>query len=240
MEVCRMRFKRDVTHVIFLDLEYYVPEEHRNRPGLKANPYLNGGFLIGGVFQRYFPIENKLEKKEEFWIWEQDGESIGGKEKALLEKIYHYFRESWTRWEVFGRDPHLTEPIVAGFGIARFDVPVLFSRSLKHEIADPTKLYDTYFKLRLFDLSVAAATIVPETEYPKVLAPVSQNWAVKHLIGNVERKPSGTTVWELYDQGNYEKIAERTRAEVEIAERVYINLLRIRNKRGNKEGNVQS
>ncbi|WP_456366451.1 hypothetical protein [Thermococcus sp.] len=155
-------------------------------------------------------------------------------------EIYYYFRESWTRWKVLGNDSRLTEPIVAGFGIARFDVPVLFSRSLKHEIADPTKLYDTYFKLRPFDLSVAAATIVPETKYPKVLAPVSQNWAVKHLIGKTERKPSGTTVWELYEQGNYEKIAERTRTEVEIAKRVYSNLLRIRNKRGNKDGNVQS
>ena len=235
-----MRFKPNVTHVIFLDLEYYVPKEHRNRPGLKANLYLDGGFLIGGVFQRYFPREDKFEKKEEFWIWEHESENTEEMEKALLKKIYLYIRESWTRWEVLGNDSRLTEPIVAGFGIARFDIPVLFARSLKNGIADPAKLYDTYFKLRPFDLSVAAATIVPETKYPKVLAPVSQKWAVKHLIGKEERKPSGTAVWELYDQGNYEKIAERTRAEVEIAKRVYINLLRIRNKRGNKDGNRQS
>jgi len=228
-----MRFKRGVTHIIFLDLEYYVPQEHRNRPGLKANPYLNGGFLIGGVFQRYFPLSGQWEKKEEFWIWEQDGESTEEKEKALLGKIYLYIRESWTRWEMLGNDSRLTEPIVVGFGIARFDIPVLFVRSMKHGIADPTKLYDTYFKLRLFDLSVAAATIIPETKYPKILAPVSQNWAVKHLDGNVKRKSSGTTVWELYDQGNYEKIAERTREEVEIA-RVYNELIKLRNNRENK------
>ncbi|WP_297487263.1 hypothetical protein [Thermococcus sp.] len=224
-----MRFKPNVTHVVFLDLEYYAPKEHRNRPGLKANPYLDGGFLIGGVFQRYFPIEDKLEKEGEFWIWDYKDENTKEKERELLRRIYYYFRESWMRWEALGNDSHLTEPIVAGFGIARFDVPVLFARSLKHEIADPARLYDIYFKLRPFDLSVAVATIVPETKYPKVLAPVSQNWAIKHLIGNVERKPSGTTVWELYDQGNYEKIAERTKAEVEIAEKVYSNLLRIRN-----------
>ena len=58
-----MRFKRGATHVIFFDIEYYVPEEHRKGPGLKASPYLKGSFVIGGVFQRYFPLENKFEKK---------------------------------------------------------------------------------------------------------------------------------------------------------------------------------
>jgi len=157
-------FKREITHVIFFDIEYYVPEEHRNRPGLKANPYMDGSFVIGGVFQRYFPVEDRLEEKEEFWIWDMKGRDTTEQEKNLLEKIYLYFRESWTRWELLGGDPRLTEPIVAGFGITRLDIPVLFARSQIHRIAEPERLYDTYFKLRHFDLSVTSAPMIPEQE----------------------------------------------------------------------------
>ncbi|WP_258083470.1 3'-5' exonuclease family protein [Thermococcus thermotolerans] len=226
-----MRFKHGVTHVIFFDIEYYVPEEHRNRPGLKANPYLNGGFVIGGVFQRYFPIENKFEKKEEFWIWEMNGKDIQEKERELLRKIYYYFRESWTRLEVFGNGPRLTEPIAAGFGIARFDIPVLFVRSLIHEIAEPEKLYETYFKMRHLDLSVASVPLTPERKYPEVLAPVSQNWVIKNLLMIENKKPSGTEVWDFYDRSEHDRIRKRTIEEIEISKDVYFKLKKIRNKR---------
>jgi len=224
-----MRFKREVTHVIFFDIEYYVPKEYRNRPGLKANPYLDGSFVIGGVFQRYFPIEDKLEEKEEFWIWDMEGKDVMEREKNLLRKIYLYFRGSWTRWELLGRDPRLTEPMVAGFGITHLDIPTLFVRSLIHGIAEPERLYDTYFKLRHFDLSVASAPMIQENRDRKVLAPVSQNWAVRNLLGDRRRKPSGTIVWELYDAGDYRGIMERTRDEIEVAKRVYLNLRKLRN-----------
>ena len=91
-----MRFKRGITHVVFFDIEYYVPGEHRNEPDLRGNPYLDEGFVIGDVFQRYFPVESKLEKKEEFWIWDMEGEDTWEKERNLPRKIYLYFRESWT------------------------------------------------------------------------------------------------------------------------------------------------
>ena len=224
-----MRFKREVTHVIFFDIEYYVPREHRNGPGLRANPYLNGSFVMGGVFQRYFPIDEKPEKKEEFWIWDMEGKDVVEQEKNLLEKIYLYFRESWTRWELLGKDPGLTEPMAVGFGITRLDIPVLFVRSLIHRIAEPERLYDTYFKLRHFDLSVASAPLIPENRNRKVLTPVSQNWAVRNLLGDGRRKPSGTTVWELYDAGEYQAIMERTREEVELARKVYQELRKLRN-----------
>lgn len=224
-----MKFKREVTHVIFFDIEYYVPKEYRNRPGLKANPYMDGSFVIGGVFQRYFPVEDRLEEKEEFWIWDMEGRDTTEQEKNLLEKIYLYFRESWTRWELLGGDPRLTEPIVAGFGITRLDIPVLFARSQIHRIAEPERLYDTYFKLRHFDLSVTSAPMIPENRNPNVLAPVSQNWAVKNLLRDGERKPSGTTVWELYDVEDHKDIKERTLGEVELAKRVYLELRKLRN-----------
>ncbi|ASJ08189.1 hypothetical protein A3L11_02685 [Thermococcus siculi] len=230
-----MRFKPGATHLIFFDIEYYVPPEYRDRPGLKANPYDSGGFVIGGVFQRYFPLDksNNWEPKKEFWIWDQEGGSIEEREKKLLEKVYFYIRESWTRWEVLGqvldKNPNLTEPIAVGFGISRFDIPVLFVRSLKHEIADPAKLYETYFKLRQFDLSIAASPLIPERKYHRILGPVSQNWTVKNLLKEEDRKPSGTTVWELYDSGDYEKIKNRTWREVEATKEVYLKVLKLRN-----------
>ena len=62
-----------------------------------------------------------------------------------------------------------------------------------------------------------------------MLAPVSQNWTVRNLFGDERRKPSGTTVWELYEAGDYPAIIERTREDVETAERVYLKLKKLRN-----------
>jgi hypothetical protein len=106
---------------------------------------------------------------------------------------------------------------------------VLFARSQIHRIAEPERLYDTYFKLRHFDLSVTSAPMIPENRNPNVLAPVSQNWAVKNLLRDGERKPSGTTVWELYDVEDHKDIKERTLGEVELAKRVYLELRKLRN-----------
>lgn len=102
-----------------------------------------------------------------------EGKDVVEQEKNLLEKIYLYFRESWTRWELLGKDPGLTEPMAVGFGITRLDIPALFVGSRVHGIANPERLYDTYFKLRHFDLSVASAPVLPESRNRKVLAPVS-------------------------------------------------------------------
>lgn len=59
----RLRAKRfdKNTQVIFFDLEYYVPKEQRNNTvGLVANPYrCTGGFIIGGVFKKYYPLRGK-------------------------------------------------------------------------------------------------------------------------------------------------------------------------------------
>ena len=67
-----VQYYPEKTQILFFDLEFYVPENDREgRLGLKANPYKNGHFLIGGTFLRYFPLLNheKNNIKKEFWIW---------------------------------------------------------------------------------------------------------------------------------------------------------------------------
>lgn len=62
-----IQYYPEKTQIIFFDLEFYVPEcDREGRLGLKANPYKNDHFLIGGTFIKTFPLlpnEKKNVKK---------------------------------------------------------------------------------------------------------------------------------------------------------------------------------
>jgi hypothetical protein len=228
-----MRFDRNATQVVFFDLEYYVPPKFRNgKTGLTANPYREG-FLIGGVFQRYFPLKKTFDRRREFWIWDYNGNK-----KELHKDIYEYFKDCWN---IYFRknDPKLTEPIVVGFGVSRFDVPILFAKSLMHKMDKPSKLYDTFFNLRILDLSNVCAPFVKD--HPLILAPVSQNRAVANLIDNrLEPKVSRSIIWELYDNKEFEKIAEIANDKINTAICMYFKIIEERNSRFSLGGDVNA
>ena len=88
-----VQYYPEKTQILFFDLEFYVPENDREgRLGLKANPYKNGHFLIGGTFLRYFPLLNheKNNIKKEFWIW-----NYNNSEKEMLKNILKFVEDSW-------------------------------------------------------------------------------------------------------------------------------------------------
>ena len=87
-----LRHFPDKTKIIFFDLEYYVPLESRERRtpgGMTFSPVLRGHKILGGTFQTYFPMLDKIEPARQIWEWNQ------GSEKAVLESILRLLKHEW-------------------------------------------------------------------------------------------------------------------------------------------------
>ena len=86
------KFFPDRTKVIFFDLEYYVPHSDRDRSvpsGMRFSPHMDGHKVLGGSFLTYFPMEDRVGKKCNFWEW-----NIGD-ELGVLTAIYDLFETEW-------------------------------------------------------------------------------------------------------------------------------------------------
>jgi hypothetical protein len=213
-------FDPSLTEIIFFDLEFYVPPSDRRRRGasLFSNPFRKGHFLLGGVFSRVFPLRERLSvgaqpPLSEFWIWQV------GDEAGLLKDIYSYFQDAWKPLQ--NKVPSQADLIAVGIGISRFDLPALFSRSLRHKIARRSELFSCYFNLKTVDLSDVGILLPPR---PTVLYPRTANELARHFQLPEEKK-SGTRVWDMYDAGDYESIESRTREEVQNIIRIYSSLI---------------
>lgn len=215
-----VQFDPNLTEMIFFDLEFYVPEEERDKPGasLLSNPCKEGQFLLGGVFTRYWPLKNHNIKFEfeHFWIWKLDSE------EEVLNSIYNYFMESWNRLE--NKDPRQADLILCGQGISRYDVPILYIRSIANEIDEPDKLFECYFKTKQVDLSNVAIPYFnrgPRVMYPKTTNQILGRFSIK------SEKSSGIKVWEMYDARDYDEIEDRTENEVRDCIEIYRSLYKI-------------
>jgi hypothetical protein len=198
------------TEVIFLDIECYVPPEARKKSkgSMIYNPARIDNFVLGGVFRRTFPRQNKIEPPWQVWNWAKENE------KTTLQQIYDYINESWRMIE--GRTANHPDLILAGIGISRLDVPTLYVRSSLHQIDSEVALYETYFKTKIVDLGdvgIALFRNKPEI-YP--LYPKTSN-ALMSRLGIQGRKVSGKSVWDLYESREFDAIMERTASEVEDA-----------------------
>jgi hypothetical protein len=94
----------------FFDLEYYVPKADRGRAsyaGMSFSPFLPGHKIMGGVFQTYFPMQDRVEAPRRFWEWEL------GSEKALLRALYKHLE---TQWRSIGKQSGGL--MLAGIGIS--------------------------------------------------------------------------------------------------------------------------
>lgn len=203
-----INFDPRFTQVIYLDTECYVPPEDRQRsPGsLIVNPGNPRHFLLGGVFCREFPLQQKLYNAEHFWGWEKE------EEKDTLTRIYGYFQDSWRKLE--GKSFENPDLIIIGAGVSRFDIPMLFVRSLLNRIDSVEKLYETYFKTKIVDLGDVGIPLFTRNPDP-VLYPKTIN-ALTSRLQIETRKLSGKTVWEMYDSHEFDAIKARTAGEVEI------------------------
>jgi len=198
------------TEVVFLDIECYVPPEARqqSKSSLIYNPAKEDNFVLGGVFRRAFPLQNRKEPPWQVWNWAKEDE------KNTLQQIYNYFNESWRMIE--GRTPNNPDLILAGFGISRFDIPVLYVRSSFNHIATEISLYETYFKTKIVDLGDVGIPLFRNKPGIYPIYPKTANALISRL-GIKSRKVSGKSVWDLYDSRQFEAIKERTASEVEDA-----------------------
>ena len=167
--------------------------------------------MLGGVFQRGFPLQKKMEPPKSIWNWSKD------EEKATLGEIYQYFRESWKLIE--GKSSDNPDLILVGTGISRMDVPALFIRSVLHKVESESALYETYFKTKIVDLGdVGIALFKPDPRFFGIY-PKTTN-ALMSRLGIPSHKQTGKSVWELYEAHEYEAIKERTKSEVDAAVRM--------------------
>jgi hypothetical protein len=203
-------FDPKFTEVVVLDIECYVPPEARqqSKGSMIYNPARTDHFVLGGVFRRAFPLQNKIEPPFQVWNWARE------EEKTTLQQIYEYFTDSWKLIE--GRTFNHPDLILVGTGISRLDVPTLYVRSVLYHIDTEAVLYETYFKTKIVDLGNVGIPLFRNNPSIYPLYPKTTNALISRLRMQ-SRKTSGKSVWELYESGQFDAIKERTASEVENA-----------------------
>ncbi len=203
-------FAPQFTEVVFFDIECYVPPETRNisKRSMKYNPAVDSHFVLGGVFQRMFPLQNKLEPRWQVWNWNIE------QEKDTLKAIYNYINDCWKLIE--NKKDNQPDLMLVGTGISRHDVPTLYIRSTKHCIDNAQAIFDTYFKTKIIDLTDVAIPLFKHNPsiYPIYPKPTNAILSRFKLQEN-GRKESGKNVWEMFESKEYEAIKKRTNSEVD-------------------------
>jgi hypothetical protein len=208
-------FNPRFTEVIYFDIECYVPinERQQSKSSMKFNPCKDKDFVLGGVFRRSFPLQNRIEQPKEIWNWKPEAE------KATLTEIYSFFKQSWNLLD--GKTDQNPDLILIGTGISRHDIPTLYMRSLKHNIDSQEALYETYFKTKVVDLGDAGILLFRNNPKIYPMYPKTTNALMSRIgLQTQVRKETGKNVWELYELGQYDAIKERTLSEVENAVKI--------------------
>ncbi|MHA2298793.1 MAG: hypothetical protein ACXAEU_24450 [Candidatus Hodarchaeales archaeon] len=216
--------------MIFFDLEFYVPPRDRAKrpPSLKANPYLPEHCLLGGVFAESIPFSSSIDDYDvkKLWLWREDFS-----EKQMLEKIFNYLTTAWKRAdkEIIPLKTKEKDLVMSGINIASVDLPYLFARMEKHQIACPDQLFGMFFSAKIIDLSQIGTMIFKDFN-GEMLYPPTTNGLKKHLRLKSPVKLSGTIVWKQYDNKDYQGIEDRTLQEIKDFISIYSKLLEIRKK----------
>lgn len=208
-----LRHFPDKTKIVFFDLEYYVPEDSRQRKtpgGMTFSPVLLGHKILGGTFQTYFPILDKIESARPVWEWRN------GSEKAVLQEVLRLLKREWSPIET--RD-QLGSLMLCGIGISHSDVPALLAKMTAHQLDSPARIYDLLYGCRQIDLTTATYCQFSFNQsyfaYPKSKSHLYQ----KYLDGKTIE--SGKSVWALYEAKDYAAIEERSVAEVSDSVAIY-------------------
>ncbi len=208
-----LRFFPEKTKIIFLDLEYYVPAEDRQRKtpsGMIFSPVLPGHKILGGTFLTYYPMQDRVGKRFDIWEWKQ------GSEKDVLLNVFQLFQKEWKSIEAKHQAASL---MLSGIGISHSDVPALVTKLSSSAVADPARIYDLLCGCRQIDLTTATCCQFSFNHsyftYPKSKSALYQ----KYLNG--KKLDSGKSVWNLYDNKNFDAIEKRSREEINDALAIY-------------------
>ena len=217
-----LNFDNEKTLAFILDTEWYVPLADRTTSlsSLKVNPTRPEHRFIGGVFYCFHPLNKneKVEKKEIFVNSLNEND-----EKNALAEVYTFFNEHWE--QLAGKRDSVPDLITIGTGISRLDLPGLFARSVLLGIDDVPKLYDTYLKTKVVDLSEVAIPYFNKNR-PNLLYPVPTNSIMSMFNIEGDLKTTGKSVWEMVDKNDFDGVKNRVRGEVETLYKIYFRIVK--------------
>lgn len=204
--------------IVFFDLEYYVPSSSRNDQtfGLVYDPDASGQFLIGGSHVTFRVSElgndDPFREMKSFW-----GRCIEDERKAVLA-FYNVLKKALKLNK--SNQPYFS-PVLCGVGITHSDWPVLLHLFVKHEIIRNDEVFRFQNQFRILDLQIVSIPFFNSNYpllYPKKKADLMQKF--------LKEKPmkDGCSVWSMFDQGEFEKIALRNDLEVRQAVQIYRRL----------------
>ncbi len=201
-----LRHFPDKTKIIFLDLEYYVPQASRERKspgGMTFSAVLPDHKILGGTFQTYYPMLDRLSPAREIWEW-----TAGSEKEALREMLLLLEKE----WRSIEREQKHGSLMLSGIGISHSDVPALLAKMTSYNLDSPHRIYDLLCGCRQIDLSTATYCQFSFKNsyfaYPKSKSHLYQ----QYLSGKILE--SGKSVWELYETGDYKAIERRSLMEI--------------------------
>jgi hypothetical protein len=207
--------------MLFFDLEFYVPPHDRaaSLSSLVVNPAKPEHVLLGGCFfsKRFAEPIPDTPALDGLWLWNFESEAALLRAiQARFEKEWHAQRQEGVR--ILGKPA--MDLVLCGAGIAKFDLPALYCRSVLHGIASPAELFELYFKARPIELSNVASFLFRSERilYPKT----TKEMAGK--LGLTEDKGSSKGVWESYEARDHASIENRTRAELQTVLAIYQRL----------------
>jgi hypothetical protein len=76
----RLRFFPEKTKIVFFDLEYFVPAGDRQRKtpsGMTYSPVLPGHKILGGTFLTYYPRQDRVGSRNDFWELQLGSKTMG-------------------------------------------------------------------------------------------------------------------------------------------------------------------
>lgn len=207
--------------MIFFDLEFYVPLKGRERKGFCYNPWDKSSKLLGGSFLVANPVKDLKLKSvvteknvKSFWLWECNSE------KELLEKIYEILKKAYD--VVYKAHDGRISPILCGIGISSSDVPIIFELFKRYKILSNSEAFYFQNKFRVIDISqLSIATFNNNSSfiYPKQKKLILQKYMPE------KKFESGKSVWDLYDEKNYNGIELRVIDEVLCSHYCYMKIL---------------
>ncbi len=218
--------------MICFDLEFYVPKKDRDgaMTPLRVNPCKEGHHLVGGVLvnmnrdpRRSVPREQYFQQ---FWAWKEDKNyhptaNHARGEKLVLKKIFNFFQRSWNFLSANStRKRKRLQLMLLGTGIARVDLPFLFIRSQKHQIAPDDVLFQTYLAGYPIDMTNVGLGRKEAFESPGAIKPIATS-ELMATCNMKSSKESGMIVWDWVDQKEYQRVEERTLKEVKINIQLY-------------------
>ncbi|MBR7793452.1 hypothetical protein KDM87_12670 [Undibacterium sp. FT147W] len=183
------------------------------------SPVLPGHKILGGSFQTYYPMQDRVGKKHNIWEW-----NLGG-EEAVLREIFQLFQQEWRSIEAKDQAGSL---MLAGIGISHSDVPALLARLSSSSIASQDRIYDLLCGCRQIDLSTATYCQFSFNQayfsYPKTKSALYQ----KYLNG--KKLESGKSVWDMYESKDFSSIESRCSEETDDALAIYKAMFDIKKK----------